>query len=39
MAEKQPVPKDPIQTRSLSLPIFIATGILMASVALAGYDD
>ncbi|MCB9832379.1 MAG: c-type cytochrome [Planctomycetes bacterium] len=39
MAEKQPVPKDPIQTRSLSLPIFIATGILMASVALAGYDE
>ncbi len=39
MAEKQPVPKDPIQTRSLSLPIFVATAVLMASVALAGYDE
>lgn len=39
MAEKQPVPKDPIQTRSLSLPIFIASALMMVSVVLAGYDE
>ncbi len=39
MAEKQPVPKDPIQTKSLSLPIFLASAVLMGSVVLAGYDE
>ena len=39
MAEKQPIPKDPLQTRSLSLPIFLASAVLMASVVLAGYDE
>ncbi|MCA9320701.1 MAG: hypothetical protein KDB53_08205, partial [Planctomycetes bacterium] len=39
MAEKPVVPKDPIQTRSLSVPMFIASGVLMATIVLAGYDE
>ena len=39
MAETQPVPKDPIQTRSLSVPIFLATAIMMASVVYACFDE
>ncbi|MFT7616482.1 MAG: cytochrome c551/c552 [Planctomycetota bacterium] len=39
MADKQSVPKDPIQTKSLSLPIFLASVVLMGSVVLAGYDE
>lgn len=39
MAEKQPVPKDPIQTRSLSKPLFVATAILMLSFLVSMYDE
>ena len=39
MAEKQPIPKDPIQTRSLSVPIFLATAAMLASFGLAMYDE
>jgi cytochrome c2 len=39
MALAQPLPKDPIQTRSMSWPIFIASGLLLASTALALFDE
>ncbi len=39
MADKQPVPKDPIQTRSLSKPIFLATAVLMVSFIVSMYDE
>ena len=39
MADNQPIPKDPIQTRSMSVSIFVSMAILMGSVVLAGWDE
>ncbi len=39
MAEKPMVPKDPIKSRSMSKPIFIASALLLASLLLSGYDE
>ena len=39
MAAKSPIPKDPIQTHSLSKPIFIATGVLLFAFGLAMWDE
>lgn len=39
MAENQPLPPDPIRTKSLSRPIFVATALLMLATFGALYDE